>query len=78
MQTQAATPSLPTLAIDAADAAALTAMAAIAAPLPAERPACGWYESSHDLRVGLIVIEEPDRCLFELWALARQGGRSLH
>ena len=78
MQAQSTAPSSSALTIDAGDIAALTAMAAIATPMPAGRHGCGWYESSHDLRTGLIVIEEPDRCLYELWTLAQEGGRSLH
>ncbi len=74
---QAQTAPLQLVPIDAADRAALTAMAAIDASQALEHQGCGWYESSYELGIGLVVIEEPDDCVFDLW-LQAHGGRSLH
>jgi hypothetical protein len=41
----------------AADVAAQVALAAGAADETADRPRCGWFDSSHELHQGLVVLE---------------------
>lgn len=46
-------------------------MAVIAAPEAlGNRPGCGWFDSSFELRQGLEVSDAPDGVDFELWLLA--------
>lgn len=52
-------------------ATAATAPAAAAELSPAvadDRFGCGWFDSSLDLNEGLVVVEDFDPILFELWA----------
>jgi hypothetical protein len=65
---------------DAADVAALSAIAAIASLAAApvvEHHGCGWFDSSYELGTGLVVTEQQDSVLFELWSQIL-GGLSLH
>ena len=62
----------PALACDAGDAAAVQALAATKAPAPADTGdarACGWFESSWELRQGLAVNElaESELSVAALW-----------
>lgn len=48
-------------------------------PRDSEDAVCGWFESSHDLRRGLLVREEMDAVGLALWfkanrARSRSGG----
>ena len=61
MQVQIATESVPANVI-------------AALPVPEHR-GCGWFDSSHELREGLVVTEDGDDALFQLWS---QAQRSLH
>jgi len=39
---------------------------------------CGWFDSSYELSQGLVVTEDTDTCLLQLWAQALQMGRVCH
>lgn len=49
-------------------AAAELAPDAALMPPPGERVGCGWFDSSYELHEGLIVTEDVDLCMFELWS----------
>ena len=39
---------------------------------------CGWFDSSYELSQGLVVTEDTDTCLLQLWAQALQISRVCH
>jgi hypothetical protein len=39
---------------------------------------CGWFDSSYELSQGLVVTEDTDTCLLQLWAQALQISRACH
>ena len=39
---------------------------------------CGWFDSSYELSQGLVVTEDSDTCLLQLWAQALQMSRVCH
>ncbi|MCV2362960.1 hypothetical protein LNV23_05775 [Paucibacter sp. DJ1R-11] len=53
-------------------------------PMPPDAPdcsaghGCGWFDSSYELRQGLVVTEDTDTCLLQLWAQALQMSRVCH
>ena len=69
MQVQAAFPT--------AIAAAVPAAPVMPAGGQQQGFGCGWFDSSYELSEGLVVVEEADSVLFQLWSQA-QGGRQLH
>lgn len=55
----------------AAAAAAAIPVAVITEPEAlVDRPGCGWFDSSFELRQGLEVSDAPDGVDFDLWLLA--------
>ena len=50
-----------------------------AAAVDAERPGCGWFESSHELCCGLEISDDAmDLTTFALWAARSPAAASKH